>query len=198
MASMCGPFRRIVSFLLPLLVLTACGGRAINKKNAQDIIAGQGLFTEKTIDIESVSQTGSAEAIVRAKLPAAFRLQKVHGKWEMREVRVGNGQWEKVENFVAALNRIKAEETTAMLNEVAVAIDRYRAKNGRLPDFKDYVALSDVLTPDYLQPLIRLDAWQNPLIAIRTAPVSLLLLSAGPDGKVGTPDDIVLTRTYPP
>lgn len=184
--------------LVPSLVLTACGGRTINKKNAQDIIGGQGFFKKETLDIESVSETSPGEAIVQAKLPATFRLQKVHGKWEIREVRVGNDQWEKLDDFVAALNRIKAEETQKMLSEVASAIERYREKNGRLPDFRDYVSLSDALSPDYLPTLIRLDAWRNPLAAIGTAPATVQLISAGPDGKIGTTDDIVLTRSYPP
>jgi hypothetical protein len=190
-------FRRIFLLLVPSLVLTACGGRTINKKNAQDIIAGQGLFKEKTLDIESVSETSPGQVIVQAKLPAAFRLQKVHGKWEIREVRVGNNQWEKLDDFVAALNRIKAEETQKMLGEVASAIERYRGKNGRLPDFRDYVSLSDALSPDYLSTLIRLDAWRNPLAATRTGPATVQLISAGPDGKIGTSDDVVLTRSYP-
>ena len=192
---LCG---RVFVLLLPSLVLTACGGRTINKKYAQDLIANQGHFDKDTLDIESVSETGPGEAVVQAKLPAAFRLQKVHGKWEIRDVRVGNDQWEKLEDFVAALNGIKTEETRKMLSEVASAIDRYREKNGRLPDFKDFVSLTDALNPDYLPTLIRLDAWRNPLVAVRTGPTTVQLTSAGPDGKVGTADDIVLTRSYPP
>ncbi|HUI69039.1 MAG TPA: type II secretion system protein GspG [Spirochaetia bacterium] len=184
--------------LLPSLVLTACGGRAINPKNAQEIIASQGHLGKDTLDIESVSQTGPGEAVVQARLPAAFRLEKVHGKWEIRDVRVGNDQWEKLDDFVAALNAVKTEETRKMLGEVANAIDRYREKNGRLPDFKDYVSLSDALNPDYLTTLIRLDAWRHPLAAVRTATTTVQLISAGPDGKIGTADDIVLTRSYPP
>ena len=137
MASMKALIQKTLPLLVLSLVLTACGGRAINKKNAQDIIAEKGLFKEKAVDIESVSETGSGQAVVQAKLPVAFRLQKVRGKWEIREVRVGSGQWERVDDFVAALNKVKIEETREMLNEVASAIDRYLAKNGRLPDFKD-------------------------------------------------------------
>jgi hypothetical protein len=67
-----------------------------------------------------------------------------------------------------------------------------------LPEFKDYVALCDALSPDYLTPLIRLDVWQNPLVAFRAGPTSIRLLSAGRDGKLGTSDDIELTRNFAP
>ncbi len=85
-----------------------------------------------------------------------------------------------------------------MLDEVAAALERYRSKNGALPEFKDYVSLSDALFPDYMTPLIRLDAWRNPLAAYKTGANSVRLVSAGPDGKLGTADDIELTRTFSP
>jgi len=188
---------KICLLLAPSLLLTACGGRSINKKSAQAIIAGQGLFKDKSLDIDSVSQTTSGEMIIQAKVPAAFRVQKVHGKWEILEVRVGDGQWEKLDDFVAALNKVKAGETQKMLEEVAAGIDRYREKNGRLPDFTDFVSLTDALSPDYIPALIRLDAWRNPFAAVKTAANSIQLISTGPDGKMGTSDDIVLTRSYP-
>ena len=188
---------KICFLLVPSLFLTACGGRSINKKSAQAIIAGQGLFKDKSLDIDSVSQTTSGQMIIQAKVPAAFRVQKVHGKWEILEVRVGNGQWEKLDDFVAALNKVKTAETQRMLEEVANGIDRYREKNGRLPDFTDFVSLTDALSPNYIPALIRLDAWRNPFAAMKLSANSVELISGGPDGKIGTSDDIVVTRTYP-
>lgn len=154
------------------------------------------MFKDKSLDIDSVSQTTPGELIIQARIPAAFRVQKVHGKWEILEVRVGNGQWEKLDDFVAALNKVKAGETQKMLEEVASGIDRYREKNGRLPDFTDFVSLSDALSPNYLTALIRLDAWRNPFVAVKATATTIQLISAGPDGKIGTSDDIVLTRSY--
>jgi len=181
--------------LMLSLVLTACGGRAINKKTALDVITAQGPFKQKDLDIKSVSQTTPGQAVVEVKLPAAFRLEKQQEKWIVREVRIGN-EWQKMDDVAAALNTVKVEETKKMLGRIAEAIDAYRRKNGGLPDFREYVSLSDALSPDYLQPLIREDPWGNPLVAIRMSPVNIRLLSAGPDGKVGTPDDIELSRSY--
>jgi hypothetical protein len=186
-----------IFLLSPLLLfLTACGGRAINKRIAQDIIAGDGFFNKGQIQVDSVTQTGSGEAVVQADVLAAFRLEKVHGIWRIREIRLGNGQWEKFDDVLGALNAIKIEETKRMLEAVAGAIDRYRANNGRLPEFTDYVSLSDALSPGFLDPLVRLDAWRNPLAAFAQSPGRIEIVSAGPDGTMGTSDDIKVTRSY--
>jgi hypothetical protein len=192
------PFaHRAALLVLVSLVLTACGGRSINKKTAEKIISAEALLKSGSLDVESVSQTSSGQAVVQAKIPAAFRLEKVRGEWVIREVKLGNHPWEKLETVVAALNRVKTEEAKQMLERVASALDRLRDTIGGLPEFRDYVSLSDVLNPDYLSPLIRLDPWGQPLVALRLSPVSVQLLSAGPDGKIGTQDDISVTRSYP-
>ena len=82
-----------------------------------------------------------------------------------------------------------------MLDQVAEAVRKYRESTGNLPAFKDYIALSDQLSPQYLTPLIRLDSWRQPLEAERPNAETILLRSAGPDGKFGTADDIRHTVT---
>jgi hypothetical protein len=194
-ASMNALARRAAILLLFPLFLTACGGRSINKKTAQKIISSQTLL--KSVDVESVIQATSGQAIVQTRVPAAFRLEKVRGEWAIREVKIGNNPWERLERILAVLHRLNGEETQKMLEQVASALDKYCRKNGRLPDFSDYVSLSDALNPEYLSPLIRLDSWEQPLVAVRISSSQVQLISAGPDGKVGTPDDISLARTCP-
>jgi hypothetical protein len=194
-ASMNPRARRAALILLSSSLLTGCGGRSINKKTAQKIISAEALL--QAVDVESVSQITSSQAIVQTRVPAAFRLEKAGGEWVIREVKIGENPWEKLENVLTTLNRLKREETEKILEQVASALDKYREKNGRLPDFNDYVSLSDALNPDYLSPLIRLDSWAQPLVAVRISPSQVQLTSAGPDGKVGTPDDIAVTRIYP-
>ncbi len=190
----------ISAALLCLIALVACGGRSISKKSARDLIVQSpaSTFDKDEIYIQSVSLTGQRDALVEATLHAAFRFEKVDGKWVIREVRLGKRPWESLDEIARALQLVKTEDTRKMLAQVASALERYRAKNGALPAFKDYVALSDALFPDYMTPLIRLDAWQNPLAAYRTGAGTVRLLSAGPDGKMGTADDIELTRTFAP
>ncbi len=182
---------------LLLLMFNGCGGRAINKKTAQELIAGSPLasLNKENVYVESVSQTGSRDAIVEARLKAAFRFEKVGDKWVIREVRFGDRPWEKVEAVLRALQVIKTEDTRKLLRQVAEAMDAYCLKNGKLPEFKDYVGLSDKLYPEYMNPLIRLDAWERPLSARRIGPDSVRLASAGPDGIAGSADDIDLVHT---
>jgi hypothetical protein len=193
-------FRMLAAAGFLLFPLTACGGRAINKKTAQNLIVQSplSLLSKEEVYIESVTQTGQRDAVVEASLHAAFRFEKVEGKWVIREVRLGKRPWESLDNILRALDLVKSDETRKLLDQVAAAVARYREKKGALPEFKDYVALSDALSPDFLTPLIRQDAWQNPLAAFRIGPNSIRLLSAGPDGKPGTADDIELTRTFAP
>src|SRR6266705_2293123 len=137
-----------------------------------------------------VNQTGQRDAVAETTLHATFRFEKVDGKWVIREVRLGKRPWERLDDILRALEQVKTEQTRKLLEQVAAAIEKYREANGALPDFKDYVSLSDTLSPKYMNPLIREDAWHNPLAASRSAPGTVRLLSAGPDGRTGTPDDI--------
>jgi hypothetical protein len=194
-ASMSASGRRAALAILFPLVMTACGGRLINKKTAQKIISSEAFL--KSVDVESVSQVTSGQAVVQTRIPAAFRLERKGGEWVIREVKIGDNPWQKLEMVVAALNQLMKEETRKMLEQVASALDRYYAKNARLPEFTDYVGLSDALNPDFLTPLIRLDSWGQPLVAVRLSSSGVQLSSAGPDGKTGTQDDIAIDRKYP-
>jgi hypothetical protein len=110
-------------------------------------------------------------------------------------MRIGHDEWEKVDNFAKALDAAKTDDTRKMLDQIAEGIRKYREANGNLPPFKNYIALSDLLTPRYMTPLIRLDSWRQPLEATHPDANTILLRSAGPDGRFGTPDDIRITVT---
>ena len=178
------------------LITNGCGGRAINKKLARDVIVQSPVEALARDDVEvlAVTQVGSGTAVVTTNLRAAFRIEKAGGEWVVREVRLGNGQWEKIDAVLLALQRIKIEETKQLLERIGSAIEAYRQKNGQIPTFQDYVQLSDALYPAFLSPLVRLDAWNRPLAATQVSPGGIRLVSAGPDGKMGTRDDIELFR----
>ncbi|HTY62743.1 MAG TPA: hypothetical protein VMG30_10845 [Acidobacteriota bacterium] len=187
-------------FLFPLLcvLLTAgCGGRSISNTHARDAILEQpqSALEKEDVAVVKIIQVSGSEAIAETQLKTAFRLEKVNGKWVVREVRIGHNQWEKVDNLGKALSAVKTEDTRKMLDQIAEGIRKYREADGNLPPFKDYIALSDLLTPKYLTPLIRLDSWGQPLEATHPDPNTILLRSAGPDGRFGTPDDIRSTVT---
>jgi hypothetical protein len=192
--SLCG----YVALLGTAFLFNGCGGRAINKKMARDVIlqSRAEALTRDDVEVLAVTQAGSGTAVVSTNLRAAFRIEKVGGEWVVREVRLGNGQWENLDAVLLALQRVKIDETRRLLEQIGSAIEAYRQKNGRLPAFQDYVQLSDALYPSFMSPLVRLDAWNRPLAAVLASPNSIRLVSAGPDGKMGTPDDIELLRTY--
>jgi hypothetical protein len=182
-------------FLICILLLTGCTPRSITNPIAIDSIVevSAGPLEKEDVEVWKLTRVGGSEAIAETRLKTAFRLENVNGEWIVREVRIGHGQWEKVTNLEAALQAVKIEETQEMLNRLASAVRKYREITGNLPAFKDFVDLSDQLSPKYLTPLLRLDSWRQPLAADRSNAGSILLRSAGPDRKLGTPDD--LTRT---
>jgi hypothetical protein len=190
---------RRASLLGLALLLSGCGGRAISKRLARDVIIGSpaGELAKGDVEVLSITEVGAHDAIAETYLHTSFHLEKVGSDWVIREVRVGNGQWQKLEDVQRALQQARIDETRRMLDKIAAAIEAYRQKNGRLPDFIDYIALSDALSPLYLSPLIREDAWNHALAAVRLSQDTIRLVSAGPDGKPGTADDIELTRTFP-
>jgi len=183
--------------LIFFCILASCGGRKLSGDKARDLVIHlpQETLEKEDVEIVNIRQVGGSEAVLETRLKTAFRLEKDGDEWVIRDVRVGNGQWEKVSNLEQALTAVRIEETRDMLDRIVEAIRKYREANGSLPAFKDYVALSDLLSPGFLTPLIRLDAWRQPLAAEHRNS-SIILWSAGPDGEHGTADDI--RRTFPP
>jgi hypothetical protein len=180
-------------FLLALLLLlTACGGRKMDGALARNLIVGANgdALHKNDVEIVAVRQSTASEAIAETRARVAFRFEKDGKVWRAREIRIGHGQWESLENIERALNEIKTEETKELLARIAEAIQKYGKANKRFPAFKDYVDLSDQLAPAFMTPLVRLDAWQRPFEAFMSGS-DILLRSAGPDGIMGNQDDII-------
>lgn len=178
--------------LIAILFLTSCGGRTIDAKLARNLIVdtSQEVFEKGDVEVVNVRQMSGTEAIAETTLKTAIRYEKVEDEWVIREVRMGHGQWERVSNLMEALEAVKIEETRKMLDRIAEAVLKYQEINGSMPVFEDYISLSDLLSPKYLTPLIRLDAWRRPLGAERSDANTIRVWSCGPDGKEGTGDDI--------
>ena len=143
---------RIIAVLgLCILVLaaSACGKKQLNPGSAAARIAKtpQLALQKEDVEIVKVTQVSGSEAVVETKLQAAFRMERRDGEWRVRELRLGHGQWERIEDLAAALDRVKGEETARMLDRVAEGIALYRRAHGRMPDFDGYVALSTCSRP---------------------------------------------------
>jgi len=180
-------------FLLAVLLLpAACGGRKMNDTLARNLIAGMNGEDMRKSDVEIVNirQISSSQAVAETRARVAFRFENDNNVWRVREIRIGHGQWESVENIERALNQVKTEETKELLARITEAIQKYREANQKFPAFKDFVDLSDQLSPRFMTPLVRLDAWQRPFEASMSADI-VLLRSAGPDGIIGNQDDII-------
>lgn len=181
--------------ILFILLFSACGGHRFTADDARDAITSgpQDILEKEDIDVVYVNQTGKTTAVAESRVKTAFLLRKVDDEWVVREMRIGHGQWEKIDNLTMALNRVKTEETRVFLDSIADSIRKYKEANGSLPKFKDYVDLSDILAPEYMESLIRLDSWRNPLRATLLDSNTVLVVSAGPDGRFSTDDDISIT-----
>jgi len=189
---------RAAAVPVAFVLLAGCGGRVISRTTVQGLMVDlpDGVFGRDDIRIESVSSLGGNHAIAEARIRTALKLERVQGNWVIREIRLGNRPWEKIDDFFHELEDRKVAETRRLLETVAAAVDKYRERHGRLPTFTDYVSLSDVLSPDFLNPLVREDAWKRPLAAFHPNADTVRLVSAGPDGKLGSPDDLVIVRKY--
>jgi hypothetical protein len=181
--------------ILFILLFSACGPHNFSTSDAQKaIIAGpQDILEKEDIDVVYVTQTGKSTVVAESRIKTAFLLRKIDEEWVVEEIRIGNGQWEKVENLSTALNQVKSEQTRLGLKKISDAVLKYYQETNGLPEFEDYIDLSDILAPKYLDPLIRLDSWRKPLRATVPAPNTILVVSAGPDGLFSTDDDISIT-----
>lgn len=180
-----------------MLLLSACGKHRFTADDARKAIIAQpqDILEKEDIDVVYVTQTGKSTAVVETRVKTAFLLDKVNEKWLVREIRIGNGQWEKIENLATALERVKMEETRVLLARIADSVREYQKETGRMPEFRDYIDLSDKLAPKYLKPLIRLDSWRKPFRATTLDSNEIYIASAGPDGLFTTDDDISIRIT---
>jgi hypothetical protein len=188
----------MIGLVVWALLWAGCGGRAIGKKNARDVVIAidPKELDSDDVEIESVGQTGSGDAVIQARIKAGFRVENENGRWIVREVKIGTHQWEKLDTLVQALDRVKVDETRKLLDQLSSALEAYVRKNGRLPEFTTFQVLSDALYPVYMPVIIRADAWQRPFSAEKLDGTTIRISSAGPDGQPGTADDVELKRSY--
>ena len=184
--------RKWLCLLIPIILISInCGQKNFSAHTAHDALTINPELKNDDLEIGKIIQASGSEAIVESRLKTAFRFEKVGKTWVAREVKLGHGEWVKIDNLANAVNNLKTEETGKMLDQIAEAIRKYRKDKGCLPEFKDYISLSDSLSPAYLSPLIRLDSWRRPLAAKKTDAGDIVVISAGPDGRFDNKDDII-------
>jgi Type II secretion system (T2SS), protein G len=172
----------------------------INVKRARCLIAelwGVGLPSDD-VRIKSLSGLGvplasEESAITVAQVRLAIRFAKRVKGWQISEVRSGNRNWSNIENVPGAIANIKRSKATEDMKVLAAALDQFRRERGSFVVTDKHPALIDNLSPRYLLRVIRLDPWQNPYQYLGERG-HFTLRSAGPDGKLDTADDIVLSQ----
>lgn len=174
-----------------VLLWTGCAGRTKATKLAMNLLHGTSFESlSRYIEFTSFSPTGNS-AIAEGTVTTAFRFEKENGRWALKEVRLGEWQWENVQDLKEALDNIKARHTRQDMQEILHAAAKYAAQKGTYPVASDFIDLIDKLTPDYLKRVIRLDGWHNEF-RMRMENGKVMLISDGPDGMPDTPDDIRL------
>ena len=172
-----------------LLGVTQCG-KTTNRQLAESINRATALQL-KEADVEIIETRKSGNALLaEVKVKTALKFVREEGRWELDEIRLADRRWEKASHILAVLDRERTQTTLHTLREIDGAILLYRNEEGRVPQVADFNHLMDALTPRFLDRIIRLDSWSNPLVYRAHTATAYSLSSMGPDGTDGSGDDI--------
>ncbi|HXK62482.1 MAG TPA: type II secretion system protein GspG [Acidobacteriota bacterium] len=182
--------RYLLSLLLLLPVLTAGCGKNMNRQIREAVAKFDNMdLSEKDVKVLSVQKMGN-QAVAEVEIKTAVKVSKQKDRWVIDEVRIGDRRWEKADHIRAALREQRFETTRKDLRTLAEGIRLWADRQGTLPPANDFPQLVDILSPEYLPRVIALDAWSNPYVYRSPAPQWAEVRSAGPDGKIDTPDDL--------
>lgn len=145
-------------------------------------------FPNALVDVVAVER---AESTLRA--PARFRgsdvvlvLHEEERQWVVHSVELGEETYD-----ITELEAIR--DTMIVMEEVSDAVEAYAAANGQVPQMDDLVGLEELVPDHYPADKGFEDGWGTPL-QYRLQGENYVLTSAGPDGAIGTPDDIIIVR----
>ncbi|MBZ5552926.1 MAG: type II secretion system protein GspG [Acidobacteriia bacterium] len=181
--------------LLALTLLISCGGRQ-EKRLAQNLDNLQiANLAAEDLKVSSFHPHGKDEAILVADVHTAFLMKKnSRGEWEIQSVRLGDRNWEDAKDFARALHQVRLERVKSDFEKIANALEKYQAQTKALPAVVGIGPLVDLLFPTYLAEAVRVDPWSSEYNYRLSTPTSYILISAGPDRKFGTGDDIRFER----
>ena len=177
-------------FLLSLPLLAGCGKNLDQQLKETIRNLDNAQLKKQDVEILDVQQNGDL-AIAEVKIQTAFKLRKQGDQWHLEEIRLGDRRWEQAEIILQALDNQRVNNTRRQLQEIRQAIEGYRTELGSLPEAEDFNQLIDVLNPRFLKEIIRLDGWSRSFHFERLSAQQYDLRSAGSDGQLRTPDDVV-------
>jgi Type II secretion system (T2SS), protein G len=188
-------------FLFAFLSLCACTGARLSHDEARKKIAeiGRSNLIPDAIEIRRIIAQTDTQAIAEATITLAFQFKRDNpgAEWRIQAVRLGDREWISLDELLAGVSEGRRRSTLDGMQKLAQAVEKYRAAKGALPNASDIVGLVDILHPQYMNELVREDAWGKPILYEVTGAGTYRLISDGPDGRRGTPDDIVVTSGAP-
>src|ERR1041385_7097540 len=171
-----------VGVLATATLLLAQSGGSLSPARARVLLQHLGgtELEKDRVRIKSVKPgVGGGGVIVEAQIDAAFRVTRDHDNWRVTDIRLGDREWESIELITEAVRREKIRRTTALLQQVAEALESYRRERGNYVVTDDAGVLSDHLAPRYLREPVRFDQWGAALVYHGTTS-GFRLISAGP------------------
>jgi hypothetical protein len=137
-----------------------------------------------------------SSVLIVSSIQVEFRLAPEPRGWRVSEFKSGNRDWTNLDAFSVALNDVKRASATSDLATIANALIDFRRKRGAFVVSDKESVLIDHLSPQYLIRVIRVDPWHRPY-EYDGEQDRFSLRSLGPDGKLNTPDDIIVSGPTP-
>jgi hypothetical protein len=186
--------------LLSSLLLCACASDRLSQDEARQRIAqiGRSNLVPDAVEIRRIISQTDTEAIAESSVTLAFQFKRTNANapWQISAVRLGDRDWVSMNELLAAINDGRRRSTIDSFQKLGVGIAKYREMNGNVPMATDITRLTDILHPLYMSELIREDGW-GAAIDYQVMGTTFRLISPGPDGVRGTPDDIVFDPSRP-
>ena len=182
-----------VSNLVPIILLVAlfgCG-KSIEKQIRDQVrTLDRASLGKEQVKVKNIRQMGNV-AVAEVEVTTGVKLEKQKGKWVIEEIRIGDRRWEKVDHILELIEKKRIESSAQQMNLITAGIQRFAAARGQAPQATSFRALTDLLSPEFLHPIMRIDAWFNPYIYEATGEHEYDFRSLGPDGRLRTPDDLI-------
>ena len=182
-----------VASLAVLSIWLVANARELGAREAREAIArALGLDNADRVRVKKISTGMGGQAIVEGNVEAVFRLQQDKaGNWNASDIRLDDGRWESFELIETGIRKEKVLRTTADLRTLSTALQAFKREKGFYVVSQSSSALIDNLSPNYIDFVIRVDAWFHELRYSGSA-TDYRLSSDGPDGINATADDIVI------
>jgi hypothetical protein len=170
--------------------------RSLDVRNVRGLLErlGGASFSSRQVEIRKITPGLGGEAVVEARIETAYRLRQKENGWEVAEIRLGDRHWESLELIQEGVRREKIRRTRLQFRELSTALASHLTATGGYVEADSIEGLLDGLTVGHLRHLHWYDQWGTPFY-YRGEKLAYQLRSAGPDGRHGTPDDLIADRS---